>query len=179
MGEGFAIDWKAQGLVSGDFNGDIRIWKNVEEGALEFHYESNIEDTKWVVEDVVVSVSDNGFMNFWDIREKKGIVQSVLTTNDEKKEVYSVAVNPFRNNIILTGGEDQSVKIWDTRNLGSRLHKFDDHEGSVVTLDWSPSKPSIFASGSLDTKVKIWDLMRVGFEIPKDLGGTDELLVSF
>ena len=32
---------------------------------------------------------------------------------------------------------------------------------------------SIFASGSLDKKVKIWDLMRVGFEIPKDLGGTD------
>ena len=49
MGEGFAIDWKAQGLVSGDFNGDIRIWKNIEEGAFEFHYESNIEDTKWVV----------------------------------------------------------------------------------------------------------------------------------
>jgi WD40 repeat protein len=37
---------------------------------------------------------------------------------------------------------------------------------------------SIFASGSTDKKVKIWDLMRVGFEIPKDLGGTDELLVS-
>ena len=35
----------------------------------------------------------------------------------------------------------------------------------------------MFASGSADKKVKIWDLMRVGFEIPKDLGGTDELLV--
>jgi hypothetical protein len=34
-------------------------------------------------------------------------------------------------------------------------------------------KGSMFASGSLDKKVKIWDLMRVGFEIPKDLGGTD------
>lgn len=48
-----------------------------------------------------------------------------------------------------------------------------------MSLDWSPLKPNIFASGSLDTKVKIWDLMRVGFEIPKDLGGTDELLVIF
>ena len=38
---------------------------------------------------------------------------------------------------------------------------------------------SVFASGSLDKKVKVWDLLRVGFEIPKDLGGTDELLVSF
>lgn len=53
-----------------------------------------------------------------------------------------------------------------------------------MNLEWSPvnstSLPmvgSIFASGATDKKVKIWDLMRVGFEIPKDLGGTDELLV--
>jgi len=36
----------------------------------------------------------------------------------------------------------------------------------------------MFASGSTDKKVKIWDFMRAGFEIPKDLGGTDELLVN-
>lgn len=36
----------------------------------------------------------------------------------------------------------------------------------------------MFASGSLDKKVKLWDFMRAGFEIPKDLGGTDELLVN-
>lgn len=65
------------------------------------------------------------------------------------------------------------VKLWDTRNLNTRLHKFDDHEGDILTLDWSPFKPNVFASGSSDHKVKIWDLMRVGFEIPKDLGGTD------
>jgi hypothetical protein len=44
-------------------------------------------------------------MNFWDIREKN-IVKNVMTTNDSRKEVYSVAVNPYRNHIILTGGED-------------------------------------------------------------------------
>lgn len=68
MGEGFAIDWKSYGLVSGDFNGDIRVWNNIEEDSLHYHYESNVEDTKWVVENVLVSVSDNGYMNFWDIR---------------------------------------------------------------------------------------------------------------
>ena len=47
-----------------------------------------------------------------------------------------------------------------------------------MSVEWSTVNSSIFASGSLDKKVKIWDLMRVGFEIPKDLGGTDELLVK-
>ena len=55
-----------------------------------------------------------------------------------------------------------------------------------MSVQWSKTNrifyyyvASIFASGSLDKKVKIWDLMRVGFQIPKDLGGTDELLVMF
>ncbi len=59
------------------------------------------------------------------------------------------------------------------RNLDCRLHTFEDHNGSVLNLQWSPIEPSIFASGSEDQTVKIWDLMRVGFEIPKNLGGTD------
>ena len=63
-------------------------------------------------------------MNFWDLRIKNGTAHNILTTNQDKKEVYSVAVNPYRNHIILTGGEDQSIKIWDTRNLAYRLHKF-------------------------------------------------------
>lgn len=123
-----------------------------------------------------MTVGDDGFMNFWDLRQKD-IVNKILTTNEEQKEIYCVSVNPINSNILLTGGQTQDVKIWDTRNLNHRLHKFDGHEDNVVTLDWSPTKPNIFASGSLDKTVKIWDMMRVGFEIPKDLGGTDELLV--
>lgn len=89
-----------------------------------------------------------------------------------------MSVNPTQNQLLLTGGEDQIVKIWDRRNLSVQLHKFEGHEGNVVSVEWSPVNPSMFASGSHDKKVKIWDLMRVGFEIPKDLGGTDELLVT-
>ena len=106
MGEGFALEWKAQGLVSGDFNGNLNVWKNIEEEASnKYQYEVAIEDSKWVGEDIIVTVGDDGYMNFWDVRQKK-IVRNVMTTNNEKKEVYSVAVNPYRNHIILTGGED-------------------------------------------------------------------------
>lgn len=82
MGEGFAIEWKKQGLVSGDFNGDIKVWKDIEADPLQFHYESNIEDTKWVDDEIVVSVGDDGFMNFWDLRTKNGVIHNVLTTNE-------------------------------------------------------------------------------------------------
>ena len=88
-----------------------------------------------------------------------------------------MSVNPTQNQLLLTGGEDQTVKIWDRRNLSAQLHRFEGHENNIMSVEWSTVNSSMFASGSLDKKVKIWDLMRVGFEIPKDLGGTDELLV--
>ena len=126
MGEGFALEWKKEGLISADFNGDLKIWRDVEKAAQSYHYDEVIEDCKWVNNDVIVTVGDDGVMNFWDLREKR-IVNKVLTTNQEGKQVYCVSVNPINRNLLLTGGQTQDVKIWDTRNLNHRLHKFDGH----------------------------------------------------
>jgi WD40 repeat protein len=41
--------------------------------------------------------------------------------------MYCVSVNPQNCHMLLTGGQDKTVKIWDTRNLNAKLHKFDDH----------------------------------------------------
>lgn len=81
-----------------------------------------VEDTKWINDDIFASVSDDGYLSFWDLRSGN-IVQQVLTATD-KKEVYTVSPNPHHQHLILTGGEDEAVKIWDTRNLLAKLHKF-------------------------------------------------------
>lgn len=79
------------------------------------------------------------------------------------KEVYCQAINPENKCLILTGGEDSIINLWDIRNFNQKLFHFESHENSVLSMQWSPKTPSIFASGSLDCKVKIWDLLRVGF----------------
>lgn len=35
-------------------------------------------------EDIIVSVSDDGFMNFWDLRDKN-LAQNVLTADGDSK----------------------------------------------------------------------------------------------
>lgn len=55
-------------MISGDFNGDLKIWKDVEQSPLKLHYKDTIEDSKWVAPDIIVTVGDDGYMNFWDLR---------------------------------------------------------------------------------------------------------------
>lgn len=50
-------------------------------------------------------VGDSGLLSFWDLRNNQ-IVQSVLASPTEKKELYSVAVNPVQRQLLITGGED-------------------------------------------------------------------------
>ncbi len=71
-------------------------------------------------------VGDSGLLSFWDLRTNN-IVQSVRATNNDKKELYSVAVNPVQRQLLITGGEDGSVRIWDRRNLSVQLHNFEGH----------------------------------------------------
>lgn len=86
-------------------------------------YGSNVGDVKMAEAGVAAIVGDSGLLSFWDLRNN-AIVQSVQTANSEKRELYTVAVNPTQTNLVLTGGEDESIKIWDRRNLSAQLHKF-------------------------------------------------------
>lgn len=101
---GFALEWSNDGLLSGDFSGNAFFWANLEGGPQSVQYGSNVGDVKMAGAGVAAIVGDSGLLSFWDLRNN-GIVQSVQTAN-EKRELYTVAVNPTQNNLVLTGGED-------------------------------------------------------------------------
>ena len=59
---------------------------------------------------------------------------------------------------------EQTVALWDTRQLKVKLHTFTSHGDDVLQLAWSPHVPTIFASSSADRRVQIHDLSRIGLE---------------
>jgi len=85
--------------------------------------------------------------------------------------VTCVAICPMNDNLIATGGEDQTVRLWSLRDLtvdtanrsrneanGYNLahHILKGHSETVWTLQFS-SDGRLLASGASDCSVRIWN----------------------
>lgn len=174
--EGYAIDWNRQGLLSGAYDCQLLMWRDIDQPvAFVASCSDKIEDVKWIDENAFFAVTDGGLLYQWDVRQKEAVISFKAHFGD----AYSIDVNSINSEMLLTGGDDNAVRIWDRRYLTKRLYAFEGHHGTVVRVAWSPHDVNIFCSGSLDHKVMIWDVLRVGSEVPKDdtNSGPNELLV--
>ena len=56
---------------------------------------------------------------------------------------------------LATGGEDGTIKIWDTE--GRELHSLSAHQSEISCLEFSPKGESLVSGGSRDNLVRVWD----------------------
>jgi len=128
-----------------------------------------------VDENIFMAVTDGGLLYQWDARQKETLVSFKAHNGD----AYTLDINRINLNMLLTGSDDNTIRIWDRRCLTKRLYAFEGHHDTVMRVEWSPHDVNIFCSGGLDHKVMIWDVLRVGSEVPKDdtTSGPNELLV--
>lgn len=95
----------------------------------------------------------------WDIREigKK----PSITKQAHNGEVYSVDLNKFSAYLMLSGGEDSDINLWDTRNMSKHLHKFIGHNDSITKVQWSTINPYSFTSSSFDRRIVTWNMKKI------------------
>ncbi|WZZ24513.1 hypothetical protein YC2023_007914 [Brassica napus] len=111
------------------------------------------------------SVGDDSCLILWDARTGTGPAMKVEKAHDA--DLHCVDWNPHDNNLILTGSADNTVRLFDCRNLtsngvGSPIYKFEGHNASVLSVQWSPDKSSVFGSAAEDGLLNIWDYDKVG-----------------
>ncbi|KAF5726062.1 putative WD-repeat protein [Tripterygium wilfordii] len=111
------------------------------------------------------SVGDDSCLILWDARTGSGPVVKVEKAHDA--DLHCVDWNPHDDNLILTGSADNSVHMFDRRNLtsngvGSPIFKFEGHKAAVLCVQWSPHKSSVFGSSAEDGLLNIWDYDKVG-----------------
>jgi len=106
----------------------------------------------------IVSGSFDATIKVWDIRnlEDKDEVRSVMVLNkDETQQAHTdrVLCLMFRGDRLVTGGRDETVKIWDL-SVGKCVSTLSGHSDNVWYLQFDEDK---IVSGSADKTICFWD----------------------
>lgn len=81
-------------------------------------------------------------------------------------QIFDFDFNPFHDQMIATGSDDSTVKIWGipspeglTEDIKDPLVDLADaHMRKVTFVLWHPTASNVLASGSADHTVKLWDI---------------------
>ncbi|KAL6491729.1 WD-40 repeat-containing protein msi4 [Orobanche gracilis] len=130
-------------------------------------HEDTVEDVQFNPSSAMefCSVGDDSCLILWDARTGSSPVVKVEKAHNG--DLHCVDWNPNDVNLILTGSADNTVRMYDRRNLssggaGSPVHIFEGHTAAVLCVQWSPAKASVFGSSAEDGVLNIWDHGKIG-----------------
>ncbi|EIW80774.1 WD40 repeat-like protein [Coniophora puteana RWD-64-598 SS2] len=103
----------------------------------------------------LVSCSHDGTVRFWDITGAGGAYAKTLGL---KESLVRVAKYSLDGRYIATGGMDETLKIWDTREERLKA-EYHGHTMWVFSAAWHPSGKRL-ATSSMDKKVRVFDLTK-------------------
>ena len=102
--------------------------------------------------DYIFSCSDDGTVRIW---HKSGKLVNALIGHSNY--VQTIALDS-KNLMLLSGGSDCSVVLWDIRSSQEINTFFHIHQEPVTSLDFCRDS-SVFLTGSYDGTVHLWDTM--------------------
>lgn len=100
-----------------------------------------------------------------DPRGDLEVAASVQTDTRFLKLVWSEYSSSNSNNLIIGGGENSKIYLYDYEKLLSGrgvtqdlVYSLDKHTGNVYALDVNPFQHNLLASGASSSEILIWDL---------------------
>ena len=102
--------------------------------------------------------SGDSSIQLWDVRSliSSASVSRLRTLKGHTGRVYAVTFLP---DSLITGGEDQVLRLWDL-NTGECLRIFSGHSRYIFAVAVSaaqPERPALIASSSNDQTIRIWN----------------------
>lgn len=83
---------------------------------------------------------------------------------DHSRQVHKVTFNPHRSNLLLSGSQDGTVRLWDIRDARNQIttlqskRKYSGQSDGVRDVKWSPTEGVDFALGTDSGTIQRWDL---------------------
>jgi diphthine methyl ester acylhydrolase len=153
-------------------NGDILLYRHENETLSQFHLCDNGRSEglalslSWnhsVINSKLAVSTQNGSLLFYSLTasglQEETMISNAHSLHGEIVPAWIVAMSPHREDILLSGGDDCCMKLWDLRiNPSSAISSSRKHyTAGVTSAQWHPTDENIFAVGSYDATMKIWD----------------------
>lgn len=104
---------------------------------------------------VFASVSGNGYLYVMDVLDKR--TSPVLSIPAHAHEVLTVDWNKYKQNMLVTGSVDKTLRVWDIRKPAAPVTQLFGHALAVRRVRTHPFSADIVASSSYDMSVCLWD----------------------
>ncbi len=167
--EGFSLDFspiKLGRLSCGLMNGEINLFNPVDEnmsdiqksGVIKVHGKS-VEDIQFSPkeEHVMASCSGDGTIRIFDLRTDFNNISNIIINAHDNCDVNVISWNASRN-MIASGGDDGSFKVWDLRFLNKPpISMITWHTEPITSIQWQPHDDWTIAVSSSDNRMSIWD----------------------
>lgn len=116
---------------------------------------------------VSVCVSFNtGELALWRADAPAGLAEPAARWHAHEFEAWVCAFDPHAADgatVVLSGGDDSLMRVWDLRaSLSRAAHTLRQHGAGVCALAPSPHVEHVLLSGSLDEAVRVWDARVLG-----------------
>ena len=144
-----AFSPSGQQVVTGDFDGHIRIWRASGEPLVTFDTEDQVLCVVFSGGDRVAAGLADGAIQVWGLDTGA----CLLTLIGHEDAVNAVAVSP-RDNKLASASGDTTLRIW-CAVTGASLHVLREHSEPVWSVTYSPDGCRL-VSGSHDRTVKVW-----------------------
>jgi len=109
-------------------------------------------------DNVVASVSDDGYAKLWKIPEG-GLTEAMNTPvqslSGHKRKVGTVNWNPVANNVLATSSADYTIRIWNVES-GQTIFDIPGHTDIIQSATWNYTG-EIMATASKDKNVRVVD----------------------
>ena len=168
--EGYALAWNPHQvgqMVSGDSAGGCYLWHPDTAGT--WTQQEIVSGEFSAVEDVEFKKTGPNCANVFAIcGGEEGKVGIVDIRNSAKCATKFIAHsgdtnvlswNPIVDQLLLTGGDDGTFKVWDVRAVSrGAVANFKWHSAPVTSVDWHPTDEAVLAVSSADDTTSIWDM---------------------
>ena len=126
------------------------------------------QDVKWShgnFGNIIATAAANGNIVVYDINRPS---VEIARLHEHSRQVHRLGFNPHAPQLMLSGSQDSTVRLWDVRQLAREqsvvtcqsMKRFPGNSDGIRDLRWSPTNGVEFAIGTDNGTIQRWDIRK-------------------